>query len=125
MKYFQVETLVSKATAMRDIPIRRMNWLESFRTKSLKECIAAVRQSSDMSIINAISTENFGVSTIVQLTSTGSLIAWRKAQLPTEAVVQVPLSTWVQNFEVNRVVKRNGRVFRSRQGRDRLNNRPY
>ena len=67
----------------------RVNWLESFRNKSLEECIFMVKRGGDMSVINNISDHDFGISTIVQFTPNGSLVAWSRGEFDGDEVRKV------------------------------------
>ena len=67
----------------------RLNWLEGFRNKTLEECIHMVKRGGDMSVINSISDHDFGISTIVQFTPSGSLVAWSRGEFNGDEVRKV------------------------------------
>ena len=67
----------------------RVAWLESFRAKTLEECIFMVKRGGDMTLINHISDHDFGISTIVQFTPNGSLVAWSRGEFEGDEVRKV------------------------------------
>ena len=81
--------MVDERKAERDRKQSRVEWLESFRTKSLDECIQTVKRSGCIKLINGISDHDFGVSTIVQFTPNGSLVAWARSDYNGDEVKKV------------------------------------
>ena len=73
----------------RELKNARITWLEGFRTKSLDACIQEIKRSGDMRIVNGISDHDFGVSTIVQFTPNGSLVAWARSDFAGDEVKKV------------------------------------
>ena len=78
--------LSRKAAAMKDLPARKVAYLNSFRTKDLPTVIAELRRRSSMNIINDISNAQHGVSEITQLQPNGQLQTWRRNDFPGESV---------------------------------------
>ena len=76
-----------KATAIKELPARKMAFLDSFRNKDLAGAIAELRRKSNMNVINDISDAQFGVGEITQLQPNGQLQTWRRNDFPGEAVV--------------------------------------
>ena len=74
---------------LRDMKKSRISWLEDFRTKSLDACINEIKRCGDMRIVNGISDHDFGVSTIVQFTPNGSLVAWARSDFAGDEVKKV------------------------------------
>ena len=84
----QVMDLSRKAHALKELPGRKIAFLESFRGKDLKAVIAVLKQGSHMNIINEISNNQNGISEITQLMPNGQLTTWRRNDYPNEDVEQ-------------------------------------
>lgn len=78
--------LHKKATALKDLPARRIAFLDAFRNKDIGAVIAELKRASDMNIINAISEAHHGVSEITQLLPNGQLQTWQRNDFPGESV---------------------------------------
>ena len=85
--------LFRKASAMKDLPARKIAFLDSFRGKDLQTAIAELRRRSNMNIVNGISDAQFGVGEITQLQPNGQLQTWRRNDFPGEQVTPGENST--------------------------------
>ena len=85
---------------LKEIPARKLNLLNEWRERSLKDAVKVLKQASDMHIINDISDLQYGVSEVTQLTPSGSLISWRRGLGQSEPVEQGSYSSrksWSEN----------------------------
>ena len=80
--------LSKKATAMKELPARKIAFMDSYRNKDLQGVIAELRRRSSMNIVNDISDAQFGVGEITQLQPNGQLQTWRRNDFPGENVTQ-------------------------------------
>ena len=80
--------LTKKCHALKDIPARKIQILESFRTKNLKDLVGTLKRASDMHIVNDISEAQYGIGEITQLLPTGNVISWQRSHEPTDEVRQ-------------------------------------
>ena len=71
---------------MKDLPARKMAYLDGFRNKDLASVIGELRRRSNMNIVNEISDTQFGVGEITQLQPNGQLQTWRRNDFPNETV---------------------------------------
>lgn len=82
----KVIELHRKAGALKDLPARKLAYLDAFKNKELPAVIAELKKASDMNIINDISNAHHGVSEITQLQPNGQLQTWRRNDFPGESV---------------------------------------
>ena len=78
--------LQRKAVALKELPARKLAYIDAFKNKDLPGAIAALKQASDMNIINDISDAHHGVSEITQLQPNGQLQTWQRNDFPGETV---------------------------------------
>ena len=98
MRIFQVIELHKKASAMKELPARKIAYLDSFRTKDINAVISELRKKSNMNIVNDVSDVQCGVGEITQLLPNGQLQTWRRNDYPGEAVTQGILNIRTINY---------------------------
>ena len=91
---------MQKCRVLKEIPARKLQLLNENKNKSLKDAIGVLKRSSEMTLINDISDNQYGVSEVTQLTPSGSVITWRRSLEPTE-----PVQQGINLYKINHKIK--------------------
>ena len=84
-----------KCRELKNLPAKKIQYLQDCRNRSLNASIAVLKKASDMLLVNDISDAQYGVADITQLLPSGSVITWRRSLEPSEPVHQGTLKNEV------------------------------